>query len=124
MTIPIFNSIYPNFQKKIQSKKLDILKMNNLNFKKVDPKKFPVVKILKTLPKQSSLYETIIVAANDKLVDMFLNRRIKFLDISRILLKVINIDEFKKYKRIKPKNIAQIEQLNNYVSLKINSLRI
>ena len=124
MTIPIFNSIYPNFQKKIQSKKLDILKMNNLNFKKVDPKKFPVVKILKTLPKQSSLYETIIVAANDKLVDMFLNRKIKFLDISRILLKVINIDEFKKYKRIKPKNIAQIEQLNNYVSLKINSLRI
>ena len=124
MTIPIFNSIYPNFQKKIQSKKLDILKMNNLNFKKVDPKKFPVVKILKTLPKQSSLYETIIVAANDKLVDMFLNRKIKFLDISRILLKIINIDEFKKYKRIKPKNIAQIEQLNNYVSLKINSLRI
>ena len=98
--------------------------MNNLNFKKVDPKKFPVVKILKTLPKQSSLYETIIVAANDKLVDMFLNRKIKFLDISRILLKIINIDEFKKYKRIKPKNIAQIEQLNNYVSLKINSLRI
>ena len=124
MTIPIFNSIYPNFQKKIQSKKLDILKMNNLNFKKIDPKKFPVIKILKTLPKQNSLYETIIVAANDKLVDMFLNRKIKFLDISRILLKVINIDEFKKYKRIKPKNIAQIEQLNNYVSLKINSLRI
>ena len=124
MIIPIFNSIYPNFQKKIQSKKLDILKMNNLNFKKVDPKKFPVVKILKTLPKQSSLYETIIVAANDKLVDMFLNHKIKFLDISRILLKIINIDEFKKYKRIKPKNIAQIEQLNNYVSLKINSLRI
>jgi 1-deoxy-D-xylulose-5-phosphate reductoisomerase len=124
MTIPIFNSIYPNFQKKIQSKKLDIIKMNNLNFKKVDPKKFPVVKILKTLPKQSSLYETIIVAANDKLVDMFLNHKIKFLDISRILLKIINIDEFKKYKRIKPKNIAQIEQLNNYVSLKINSLRI
>ena len=124
MTIPIFNSIYPNFQKKIQSKKLDMLKMNNLNFKKVDSKKFPVVKILKTLPNQSSLYETIIVAANDKLVDLFLNRKIKFLDISRILLKIINIDEFKKYKRIKPKNIAQIEQLNNYVSLKINSLRI
>ena len=124
MTIPIFNSIYPNFQKKIQSSKLDISKMNNLNFKKVNSKKFPVIKILKTLPSNSSLYETVIVAANDKLVEMFLNNEIKFIDISRILLKIINIKEFKKYKKINPKNIAQIEQLNNYVSLKINSLSI
>ena len=124
MTIPIFNSIYPNFQKKIQSSKLDISKMNNLNFKKVNSKKFPVIKILKTLPNNSSLYETVIVAANDKLVEMFLNNEIKFIDISRILLKIINIKEFKKYKKINPKNIAQIEQLNNYVSLKINSLSI
>jgi len=124
MTIPIFNSIYPNFQKKIQSNKLDISKMNNLNFKKVDSKKFPVIKILKNLPNRNSLYETVIVAANDKLVEMFLNNEIKFLDISRILLKIINLKEFKKYKKINPKNIAQIEQLNNYVSLKINSLSI
>ena len=124
MTIPIFNSLYPNFEKKIKTKNLKMDIINNLDFKKIDIKKFPAVNILKTLPKNHSLYETIIVAANDQLVKMFLNNRIRFLDISKILLKFINRKEFKRYKRIKPKNIAQIEQLNNYVSLKINSLRI
>ena len=124
MTIPIFNSLYPNFEKKIKSKKLDLSIINNLNFKKIDLKKFPVVKILKNLPHNNSLYETVIVAANDKLVDMFLKNKIKFLDISRILLKLINTKEFKKYKQISPRNVTQIEQLSDYVSLKIQSLDV
>ena len=102
MTIPIFNSLYPNFQKKIKSNNLDFKIINDLNFEKIDIKKFPVIKILKSLPKQDSLYETVIVSANDKLVNLFLE----------------------KYKRITPRNIAQIEQLSDYVSLKIASLSV
>ena len=124
MTIPIFNSIYPNFQKNIKSQNLDLDTINNLSFSKIDIKKFPVVKILNNLPNKDSLFETIIVTANDKLVNMFLENKIKFLDISRILLKIINNKDFKKYKRISPTNVNQIEQLSNYVSLKICSLRI
>jgi 1-deoxy-D-xylulose-5-phosphate reductoisomerase len=124
MTIPIFNSLYPNFKKKIKSKKLNFSILNNLDFKLVDEKKFPVVKILRSLPKDHSLFETIIVTANDNLVKMFLDKKIKFLDISKFLLKIINNNEFKKYKRIKPTNITQIRLLSNYVSLKVNSLSI
>ena len=124
MIIPIFNSLYPNFKKKIKSKNLNLKKINNLNFSEIDKKRFPVVKILNYLPSNDSLYETVIVAANDKLVNMFLDGKIRFLDISKILLKIINYKEFKKYKRIKPKNIAQIEQLSDYVSLKISSLSV
>ena len=124
MKIPIFNSLYPNFQKKIKSKKLNIDLINNLNFNKVNKKKFPAVKILASLPDKHSLFETVIVSANDQLVDMFLKNKINFLDISRILIKFINRAEFRKYKKISPKNNAQIEQLSDYVSLKINSLRI
>ena len=124
MTIPIFNSLYPNFQKKIISKNLDLKVINNLNFKKINKKKFPVIKILEHLPSKHSLFETIIVTANDRLVSMFLENKIEFLDISRILLKIINNKEFKRYKRITPKNIAQIEQLSNYVSLKVSSLSV
>jgi 1-deoxy-D-xylulose-5-phosphate reductoisomerase len=124
MTIPIFNSLYPNHQKKIKSKNLDLLIMNNLNFKKIDKTKFPVVNILKFLPDKHSLFETVIVSANDKLVDMFLNDKIKFLDISKILLKVIKYKEFIKYKRILPRNIEDIVKLSKYVSLKIQSLSI
>ena len=122
MTIPIFNSLYPYFQKKIVSKRLNLNLLNNLNFKKIDIKRFPVVKILKHLPNNDSLFETIVVTANDKLVNLFLDKKIKYLDISKILLKIINDKKFIKYKEIRPKNINQIEQLSEYVSLKIVSL--
>ena len=124
MTIPIFNSLYPNFQKKIESKSLDLSIINNLDFKKTNIKKFPALKILNNLPYNHSLFETVIVSVNDKLVHMFLQNKIKFLDISRIMLKIINNKEFIKYKKITPKNIEQITQLSHYVSLKIKSFRI
>ena len=124
MTIPIFNSLYPNNEKKIFSKKIDFNILNNLSFEKVDQKKFPVVKILEILPKKNSLFETVIVATNDTLVKMFIEKKIKFLDISKILLKFIKNKEFAKYKRIKPKNVNDIIKLSEYVSLKISSLSI
>ena len=71
-----------------------------------------------------SLYETVIVAANDQLVEMFLDNKIQFLDISRILLRTLNNKEFLRYKQIKPKNIAEILRLNKYVRLKISSIDI
>ena len=124
MIVPIFNSIYKNFEKKIKSKRLDLSIMNNLNFELLDKKKFPVIKILNLLPNKESLFETALVCANDALVKKFLNNEIKFLDISKTLLIFVNSKEFKKYKQIRPKNIAQIEQISNYVSVKIESLRI
>ncbi len=124
MRIPIFNSFYENAPKIIKSKNLDINLLNNLDFKNVNIKKFPVVKILRELPRNESLFETAIVSANDQLVKMFLNNKIKFTDISKILLKIVKSNEFIKYKVIIPKNITEIKELSNYVSLKINSLDI
>ena len=124
MIIPIFNSLYPDFQKNIKSNDLDFSIINNLNFNKINEAKFPVVKILKDLPKRDSLYETVIVTTNDLLVNLFLENKIKFMDISKNLLKIIMFKEFKKYKRIIPKNVTQIEQLSEYVRLKIRSLSI
>ena len=124
MKIPIFNSFYSNFEKKIKTKKLNIKILNNLNFKEVDTIKFPIVKILKKMPDNDSLFETVVVSANDKLVNLFLYKKITFIEISKILLKIIEIPEFKKYKNIKPKNIDQIVKLSNYVSLKVDNLVI
>ena len=124
MTIPIFNSLYLNNEKKIKSKKLNIDILNNLNFQTIDKKKFPVIKILKSLPEKHSLFETVIVSANDKLVDLFLKDKIHYLDISKILLKIIGNKDFIKFKDIKPKNINQINKINKDVRLKIDSLSI
>ena len=124
MIIPIFNSLYQDTKKKIKSKELDFSIINNLNFQSIDLKKFPVVSILNKLPNNNSLFETVIVTANDHLVKMFLNNKIKFLDISKIMLKILKNKEFLRYKRIKPKNIDEINKLSNYVSLKIKTMHI
>ena len=123
MRIPIFNSLYSN-NKNIVSKNLDINKLNNLNLKKVDQLKYPMIKILKKLPKKNSFYETIIVSANDELVNKFLNKKIKFTDISKILLKILNDKRFIKYKFKSPKNIEDITKLVNYVRLKISLISV
>ena len=121
MTIPIFNSIYLDNNKKIKSKKINIKILNNLDLKKVDKIKFPVMKVLKNINDKDSLFETIIVSANDKLVNLFLSGKIKFTDISSNLLKICNMPQFTKFKSKKPKNIDDINNLVNYVSLKIDS---
>ena len=122
MKIPIFNSLFPYFEKNIKSKEIDFKILNNLDFQKVDIKKFPIVQLIKSLPNKESLFETIIVSANDCLVENFLNKKIKFLDITKILLRVVSRRELQKYKLIKPTNIEQIISLNKYVRLKTNNL--
>ena len=124
MKIPIFNSIYPKLEKNIKSDKFDMIKMNNLNFQIVDPKRFPVTKLLFILPKNYSLFETVIVSVNDTLVDNFLKNKIKFNEIGLLLFKIINRPEFKKYKKIPVKSVQDIIKLKKYVSSKTNLLCI
>ena len=124
MKIPIFNSIYFNSNKKLKSKNINIEALNNLNLKKIDYIRFPITKILNNLSNEDSLFETVIVSANDKLVKLFLNNKIKFTDISNKLLKICSITEFNKFKSIKPKNIEEINNLSDYVSLKIDTMSV
>jgi 1-deoxy-D-xylulose-5-phosphate reductoisomerase len=124
MEIPIFNTIYYNTNKTIKNNKVNFKLLNNLNFKKVDTKKFPSIKILNLIPNKISLFETILVSANDELVNMYLNKKIKFSEIYSILLKVINLKEFAKYKKKSPQNINEITNLNSYVRLKTKALCI
>ena len=122
MKIPIFNSLYPFYEKDIKSKKIDFKILNNLDFQKVDLKKFPIIKLIKSLPNKDSLFETIIVSANDQLVENFLMKKIKFLDISKFLFEIVNRKEFQKFKQKRPINIDQIKSINEYVRLKVNDL--
>ncbi len=121
MKIPIFNSIYSDFEKSLKTKKIDFNIINKLNFSKIKRNRFPVVKLLDILPDKDSLFETVIVSANDKLVELFLDNQIKYLDISKILLKILLKNEFIKFKKKKAKNIDEIMNLNQYVRFKIES---
>ena len=119
MEIPIFNSLY-NSSRLIRSKKIDLKTLNNLEFQNIDLKRFPVVKLLKKLPEKNSLFETVLVSINDKLVKLFLNNRIKFTDISKKMNSILNLKEFKKYKKLKAKKIEDIINLNKKIEIKMN----
>ena len=123
MKIPIFNTLY-DLEKSFKVKEINLNKLNDLNLSYVNKNKFPMINILNYLPNKISLFETVIVSANDELVNLYLKNKIKYTDISRILIKTLKNHEFRKYKLIKPKNINQIEKLNNYVRLKIKSLSV
>ena len=124
MRIPIINSIYDGANINSKSKKIDFKILNNLDFKKVDKKKFPSVNILNYIPKKNTLFETIIISANDELVYLFLDGKIKFSEIVKKLIFILKLKEFNKYKSISPKNFNQIKLLSDYVRLKVNSLCI
>ena len=124
MKIPIFNSIYYKKNLKIKSSKLDLNILNNLDFSRVNLKKFPSIKILNKIPKNISLYETVLVSANDQLVDLFLKNKINFQKITTFLNKILGMKIFLKYKKRSPKNYKEIIKLSDYVRLKTKLLCI
>ena len=121
MKIPIFNSLYSS-NKIINSRKLDLKILNNLNFQDIDLKRFPILRILDKLPEKSSLFETVIVSINDKLVKLFLNNRIKFTDISKKMNSMLELKEFKKYKNFKVNKIDDIMNLDKRVKIKLEDI--
>ena len=121
MRIPIYNTLYDNKKYIYKLKKIDINKLNNLNLKKPNIQKFPLINIIKQLPDRCSLFDTVIVATNDILVDLFLNKKISFNSISKIFFSFIKDKKLKKYRYIEPNSIEQIIKLKNIVQIKIKS---
>jgi 1-deoxy-D-xylulose-5-phosphate reductoisomerase len=124
MKVPIFNTLFLNDNRKLKTNKININILNNLDLKNVNPAQFPMIKLLNLVPNDHSLFETVIVAANDKLVELFLNNKIKFTDIQKNLFKIIKKKEFQKFKKKLPTNIRDITNLNDYVRLKIDENNI
>ena len=122
MTIPIFNSIYSEISKKIKNNSINLSYLNNLNLSKPNIKRFPILKIIKLIPKNISLFETVIITANDELVSYFLKGKISYLDIQKYLFKIINFRQFKKYCYKKPQNINQITRVIKEARLKTQDL--
>ena len=124
MKIPIYNSLHFSENKNYKTKPLNLNYLNNLDLKKVNLAKFPLVKILEKLPKYPSLYETVLITLNDYLVFKFLEKKINFKKLIYLINKISNFKEFQKYKKIKPKNVDDIYKLRSYVSSKMDAISI
>ena len=117
MKIPISNTIYENNFFKTHD--VSIQNLNNLNFQKVNLKNFPSIKLLKKSFIFSFSAPIIVNAANEVLVDLFLKGKIEFLDIVKMINKILKVKDFKKYAKRKIQTINDIKTIDNWARLKI-----
>ncbi len=118
MIIPLANAIYDgnvdiqNLYKNKNIKFKDKI-IQNLRFSKVSKEIFPLIK-LKNKAKEYPSTPIIINAANEILVDRFLNKKLQFLRINKIIMSVLNDRNYKKYAIRKPKNINHIIKIDKW----------
>ena len=103
-------------------KNIDIQKLNKLSFQKINHNDFPSVKIIEKSSKYGLLTPTIINASNEVLVDLFLSKKIGFLDIVNTINKIFKDKEFRKYARRVPTTIKDIKIADNWARLKTKSI--
>jgi len=116
MIIPIANAIFEknlNIDKIFKIKKKKVKKIENLSFENVNNKIFPVIK-LKTKINQFSSSAIIFNAANEILVDQFLQKKLPFLSISKTIMRIQSDSNYKKYAIKKPKNIKEIIKIDEW----------
>ena len=118
MIIPLANAIFDgkidikNFYQNNNLKFKDKV-TKNLNFRKVNNKIFPLIKLKNRILELPST-PIIINAANEILVDHFLNKKLQFLGIYKIIMSVLNDRNYKKYAIRKPKNINHIIKIDKW----------
>ena len=118
MIIPLANAIFDgkidikNFYQNSNHKFKDKV-TKNLNFRKVNNKIFPLIKLKNRILELPST-PIIINAANEILVDHFLNKKLQFLRINKIIMSVLNDRNYKKYAIRRPKNINHIIEIDKW----------
>ena len=121
MRIPILNAL--EIDNKISQKNyLYFLKnLNNISFRKPSSNKFPLLKLINIIPKKNSYFETILITLNDQLVEKYLLGEINFNSINQNILKMVKKPFFKKYYKLKPKNIYDIKKMIKITKIYLNS---
>ena len=101
---------------------IDIKHLNNIKFQKISYKSFPSIKLLNKIFTLGPSTPIIINAANEVLVNLFLEGKIGFLDIVKMINKILKDKKFKKYARRKPSSIKDIKMADNWARLKTTNM--
>ena len=114
MIIPLANGI---FNDKLNIEDFHIKKnsrrFKNLNFKEVNKKIFPIIKIKNRITEYPST-PIIINAANEVLVSLFLSKKIPYLSISKTIMNILSDLNYRKYAIRNPKNIKDIIKIDHW----------
>ncbi len=89
MRLPIqFALTYPDRSPSLTDP-IDFSKPFSIDFAPPDDEAFPALRLARTAAKMGDAYGAVLNAANEAAVDMFLNCRIKFLDIAKLVEKAL-----------------------------------
>tara|TARA_Y100000590_G_scaffold38988_1_gene41792 strand:- start:700 stop:1860 length:1161 start_codon:yes stop_codon:yes gene_type:complete len=118
MKIPISNTIYGRKNYVSNIKKIDTKILSKMSFQKVNTKNFPSIKLISKCLQFGLLTPTIVNASNEVLVNLFLAKKIGFLDIVETINKIFKDKDFKKYAKRNPSSLKEIKMTDNWARLK------
>ena len=114
---------YPE-RKKIPFNDLDLLSLKKLTFEEVDLQKFPSINLAKMILKTKGSLGVVFNAAKEIALDRFISKDIKFLDMSKLVEKVLLLPEFIIYESILLSSIEDIIDLNSRVRQISNEIKL
>ena len=122
MMIPIGNAIFDNYKYQKKSNYFNIHRINNSRLSKPNISQFPVLKFLDKIDNNDSILEIILIAANDELVNYYLQKKIKYSDIFYLLNKMIKKPEIIFKSKNKYITLKEINEIVKIVKSKVKKL--
>jgi 1-deoxy-D-xylulose-5-phosphate reductoisomerase len=119
MRLPIkFALEHPSHSTSTIVEKLDLLKISTLHFERLSLDRFPMLRFAIKAIKRGNIYPTILNAANEVAVGLFLEDKISFLDIERIVEEALDDTIFDKFLN-GPLTIPKIMSVDELVRIHI-----
>ena len=114
MKLPILFAL--SYPEHIQSSvaKTDIYKIPDLSFSEVEKDRFPLFYLACEIGRKGGILPTVLNAANEAAIDLFLNDKIGFIQISKIINYIVNRE-----KNIQFPDLETIVETNNVIYQKV-----
>lgn len=95
---------------------LDLLKMATLHFEELSEERYPMITYAKEAIQKGGVYPTVLNAANEVAVNLYLKNKIKFLDIEKIVREEIHDSCYEKFQEgdLSVTRILSVDELVRY----------
>ncbi len=123
MKIPISYALFYPERRYISNNYLDFRNQKSITFFEPDLNKFPLLKISIECGKKGGYYPIVLTVADEIAVNMFLENKIKFTDIHKIINNVLDCFDYKKLESIEDifNIIKEVEFLTQHIGKKYGS---
>ena len=108
MRLPIkYALFYPNHKEDLNNNPLDIENINSLHFRKMDYQRFPLLDLVKKIALYGGNYGALLIGANDEAVSLFMQEKIKFIEIETLVIQTLKNAKY-------VKNPSALEIIEHY----------